>query len=218
MMHSNIREKNIKEIQFHIITVVALMVPVFVYAADYSNAVPEYIAKSVIEGNVARGAAGSIAINQAAGDANQQLNAGAISINPTGSASAYINSIQRTSTGQATIPDIGIARIGDDAFANASGIISINQVSGTGNAQANGFAIAFGLEGEVVAESTLAQTISNPASGSILPRQSDLNTRLLDVESTAFDNSHGLVQVNQIVGTGNATTNNFALRFSQGAN
>lgn len=210
------------EIQTYIVTVfvliLALVIPAVVSAADYDYAIPEYTATSAIEGNVARGVVGSIAINQAAGDANQQLNAGAITINPTGAASAHINSRQRTATGQATIPNISIARIGDNAFANASGVISINQISGTGNAQANGFAFAFGLEGELLTEGVLAQTISNPTNGPALQQQTDINTRLLDVEATAFDNSHGIVQLNQSVGTGNATSNNFALRFSLEAN
>lgn len=210
------------EIQVHTIAVIVLlttlMVPIAAYASDYGYTIPGYIARSVIDGNAASGAIGNIAINQAAGDANLQFNAGAIAINPTGAASAYINSRQRTATGQATIPNISIARIGDNAFANAAGVIAINQISGTGNVQANGFAIAFGLEGEVLAESVLAQTISSVANGPILPQQTEANTRLLDVEATAFANSHGIVQLNQTVGTGNATSNNFVLRFSLGTN
>lgn len=199
--------------------ILALMIPMFVSAADYDYAIPPgYIATSVIEGNAAGGVTGTFGINQVAGDANVQSNSGAFAVNPTGAASAYINSRQRTATGQATVPNISIARIGDNAFANASGVISINQISGTGNAQANGFAFAFGLEGELLTEGVLAQTISNPANGPALQQQTDINTRLLDVEATAFDNSHGIVQLNQSVGTGNATSNNFALRFSQGAN
>ncbi|MCK4743202.1 MAG: hypothetical protein KAT25_05235 [Sulfuriflexus sp.] len=210
------------DIQVHIISlivlVIALVVSMSAYASDYRYGIPNYTAQSVIDNNVAIGASGNIAINQAAGDANVQSNSGAISINPTGAASAFISSRQRTATGQANLPEISITRIGDNAFANAAGVISINQISGTGNAQANGFAFAFGLEGEVVTEGVLAQTISNTANNPTLQQQADINIRLLDVEATAFDNSHGIVQLNQSVGTGNATSNNFALRFSLGAN
>jgi len=209
-------------IEVYKIVLVALIAELVVFtsahASDYSYGIPNYTATSVIDSNVAIGANGNIAINQAAGDANVQSNSGAISINPTGAASTLVSSRQQTATGQANSPEISIARISDNAFSNASGVISINQISGTGNAQANGFAFSFGLVGEVLTEGVLAQTISDAVNGSAIQQQTDINTRLLDVDATAFDNSHGIVQLNQSVGTGNATSNNFALRFSLGAN
>jgi len=188
------------------------MVSVSVFAAELDYGIPAYIAKSVIDGNAVKDAYGKVSINQAAGDGNVQINAAAIAVNPNGAARARLGIGQKTSTGQANMPDISIARVSDNAFANATGVISVNQISGTGNAQANGFAFALGLEGELLTESALEQTISNAGTSPLLQQQANTGIRVLDVDATAFDNSHGIVQLNQTAGTGNATRNNFALR------
>ena len=91
---------------------VAVLMPLSAYAAEFDYSIPRYIAKSIIDGGAARDFHGKVAINQASGDANTQANAAAIAINPNGAAIANISIGQRTATGQATIPDVSVTRVG----------------------------------------------------------------------------------------------------------
>jgi hypothetical protein len=168
------------------------------------------IAQSVIAGNALANAHGVTAVNVAAGDINVQANAAALALNPQGMSGAQVVILQDKTANQATGFDVATARIAEHTFANGSGLISINQASGQGNAQANGVAITLGIEGEVIAESVLAETLPGavpPASAGI----SSKGVRAVSIDDTAFEGARGIVQVNQSAGSGNTTANNFAL-------
>jgi len=92
-------------------------------------------------------------------------------------------------------------------------LISVNQSSGVGNAQANGAAFAMGFE-EVVAESVLSATTSNAVP---IDAENSKRHQTVSIDDTAFHGAHGLVQVNQSAGSGNSTANNFALQVQLGA-
>jgi hypothetical protein len=121
---------------------------------------PGYVTQSIIDGHALSHVRGRFAVNMAAGDSNIQANAAAVALGANGPAIGLVGGIQATDPGQATLPDVAVAVIGAQVFANSSGLISVNQTSGVGNAQANGAAFALGFE-EVVAGSGLSATTSN---------------------------------------------------------
>jgi len=183
-------------------------------AQDNLPDIPSYMTQSIIDSNALSHVRGRFAVNMTAGDSNTQANTAAIALGTqNGPAIGIVNGMQVTGSQQTNLPDIAIATIGGQAFAHSSGLISVNQSSGVGNAQANGAAFAMGFE-EVVAESVLSAATSNAVpidAGNSKRHQS------VSIDDTAFHGAHGLVQVNQSAGSGNSTANNFALQVQLGA-
>jgi hypothetical protein len=197
-----------------LLTVPALFNSGLVAAQDPLPDLPNYVTRSVIDSNVLSNVRGRFAVNMSAGDSNVQANAAAVALGTQGGPTVgLVGGIQVTDPRQATLPDLAIASIGEHVFANSSGLISVNQTSGVGNAQANGAAFAMGFE-EVVAESTLSATTSNAVPAGAGAGKSHQSVSIND---TAFNGAHGLVQVNQSAGSGNSTANNFALQVQLGA-
>lgn len=185
-----------------------------VAAQDPVTDLPNYVTRSVIDGDALSHVRGRFAVNMAAGDSNAQANAAAIALDAAGgSVIGLVDGIQVTSPRQGNLPDLAVAIIGGNAFANSSGLISVNQTSGVGNAQANAAAFAMGFE-EVLAESVLSATTSNAAQIGAGASQSH---QAASINDAAFDGAQGLVQVNQSAGSGNSTANNFALQVQLGA-
>lgn len=174
---------------------------------------PGYIDQSVIRDNVMVGASGAMAVNQAAGDMNQQANAAAVAYNPQGAASAQTGMLQGSRNIRGSLPDVAATCIEGRAFANTSGVLAVNQASGFANSQANSTAIAMGIKGEVIADSVLAETFPD-AAGLVKAGRDQASIREVSVSETAFQNAHGVVQLNQTAGSGNNSANNFALRLS----
>lgn len=174
------------------------------------------ISNSMINGSALSGIRGRFAVNMAAGDSNAQTNAAAIAIGLSDSSvGAYAGVAQRADARQVAMPGVATATIADRAFSNAIGMVSINQTSGAGNAQANTVAFGLGFEVGVVAESVLSATASGVApAGS---RGGVASSRSVSISDSAFEGSRGLFQVNQSAGSGNSTANNFALRVETGA-
>lgn len=185
-----------------------------VMAQDPLSDLPGYVTQSVIDSNALSHVRGRFAVNMTAGDSNVQANAAAVALGAEGgSAIGLVGGIQVTDPRQGNLPDLATASIGSNVFANSSGLISVNQSSGVGNAQANGAAFAMGFE-EVVAESVLSAATSNAVPTGAGAGKSH---QAVSINDTAFDGAHGLVQVNQSAGSGNSTANNFALQVQLGA-
>lgn len=183
-------------------------------AQDDLPDVPGYITQSIIDSNVLSGVRGRFVVNMAAGDSNAQANAAAVALGAQGSpAIGLVGGAQITNLRQAGLPDVSVATIGNNAFAHSSGMISVNQTSGVGNAQANGVALALGFE-EVVAESVLSAATSGAVP---VGAGAGKGHQAVSIHDTAFDGARGLVQVNQSAGSGNSTANNFALQVQLGA-
>lgn len=178
-----------------------------------SMTLPAYIDQSVIGGNVMAGASGALAVNQAAGDMNQQVNAAAIAYNPQGGASAQTGIVQSSTNTRGSLPNVAATSIEGSAFANTSGVLAVNQASGFANSQANSTAIAIGINGVVITDSVLAETV--PAAGGLVKAGNEqASTREVSVSETAFQNAQGVVQLNQTAGSGNSSANSFGLRLS----
>lgn len=157
-------------------------------------------------------AQGAIAINQAAGDGNQQANLRSVAIGDVAIASAVGR--QSHADNQYDTPQHATASIGGNALAGASGLASINQASGSGNAELNLVAVTSASQG--MGETTdeqLSSVASAPAGGQApLPSSvAGTGTRSVAVESTALQGFGGLLQLNQVAGSGNATNNQFGL-------
>ncbi|OIQ91135.1 hypothetical protein GALL_269320 [mine drainage metagenome] len=183
-------------------------------AQDATPDLPSYVTQSVIDSNALNSVRGRFAVNMAAGDSNTQANAAAVALGAQGGPTiGLVGGTQVTDPRQGNLPDVAIATIGGNVFANSSGLISVNQTSGVGNAQANGAAFALGFD-EVVAESVLSATTSNAAP---IGTGTSKSHQTVSISDTAFDGAHGLVQVNQSAGSGNSTANNFALQVQLGA-
>ncbi len=154
------------------------------------------------------GASGLTNVNINAGDFNLQSNSTVISYNPNGLSLAENVTIQNIPNTSINIPMFSAAYIGDNAFSGISGIIAINQASGLANSQANQIAIGFGVQGATVTDNLLAYTVSQSAGN-----QADTNSdQWVGVSNTAFEQTSGVVQLNQAAGVDNSTANNFALR------
>ncbi len=94
-----------------------------------------YLADSRIDGRALAGASGAIAVNQAAGDHNLQANLRALANG--GRAQASVQSTQLYASDRYDTPRAASATLAGEALAGASGIASINQASGSGNAELN---------------------------------------------------------------------------------
>lgn len=176
-----------------------------------------YSTQTVIGDSVLEGSRGVVGVNMAAGDSNVQLNAKALAVGVGQGASA----IARVRTSQHVDysgygPDSAVTSIDGTAFSNSAGMISINQVSGVGNAQTNDVAIAFALGGVAVAESELGLTVTGQPISPLAEHEA-LQHREVSISGTAFTSTSGLVQINQLAGSGNATANSFDLSVSLGA-
>lgn len=168
---------------------------------------------SQIHGNVV-GGQGLMGINIAAGDGNAQLNASALAISVGQGAHSSLQLRQNIDFSALDQAHDSISTIGENAFSNAQGALSVNQVSGVGNAQINAISIGIGIDGaSAITDAQLAATTSGQATSGVDDPQYRREAR---IEGEAFKGSSGLVQVNQLAGTGNATANSFQLRIELG--
>jgi hypothetical protein len=174
-----------------------------------------YLTHSRIDGHALSGTSGAIGVNQAAGDHNQQANLRAFAIGDY--ASATVQPTQLRTHNRATAPDVATATIGGQAFNGASGILSINQASGTGNAEVNAVTAALAQQGIREADDNWFAAASASAGGNPSPASPATagRERTVAVESSALNGVNGVVQLNQVAGSANATVNQLQLSVSQ---
>ncbi|MEO8598692.1 MAG: hypothetical protein ABI656_02560 [bacterium] len=155
---------------------------------------------------------GNIALNTSAGNGNLQANIAVISVSED-IAKANVISEQGVVLSNKATSNRNVSEIGTNAFQNASGVIRVNQSSGNANTQANLVAIAIGKVAEVSIDQlgrvNTAQETPNGASPN-----SDSRKNTAVIADSAFSNARGIVQVNQLAGSGNSTANLFTLSVS----
>lgn len=179
-------------------------------AGDDYAAMLGYLANTRIDGNAFRGANGATAVNMAAGDLNQQANLRAFA----NGGSALIQSRQLQRDNQDDGPLAASVSIGDQAFVAASGLASINQASGSSNAQLNAVAAVLTAQGiRETTDDSLSTAVSASAGGQhpVSPGTSGDGTRSVAVGSSAMQGYQGVMQLNQAAGSGNATGNQLLL-------
>lgn len=188
----------------------ALLVPAGAAAqsGDYA-AMLGYLADSRIDGRALAGAHGAIAVNMAAGDLNLQANLRSLA---TGAPADGGIRLRQARAGDAyDTPLRASATLGGDALAGAGGIASINQASGSANAQFNAMAVT--LAGTGIRE-TNDEALASFASAGERGDAGDgrpAGTRSVAVEATALRGFEGVLQLNQIAGSGNATGNQLSI-------
>ncbi len=172
----------------------------------------DYLANSRIDGRAFVGSSGAIGANVAAGDHNLQANLRSFA---TGrQADAFVSATQARDNDQFDTPTHAAASIGGQAFGQASGLVSINQASGSGNAEMNIVTATLAYQGiRETTDGNLWSAVSASAGGQGAPdpgvtRQ---GTRSVAVDSTAMLGFEGVLQLNQIAGSGNSISNQLGL-------
>lgn len=172
----------------------------------------DYLANSRIDGRAFARSSGAIGANLAAGDHNLQTNLRSFASGGHGDASA--NATQRRPNDQYDTPTHAAASIGGQAFRQASGLVSINQASGSGNAEVNLVAATLAHQGiREATDGNLLSTVSASAGGQVSPNPgvARSGTRTVAVESAAMQGFDGVLQLNQIAGSGNSISNQLGL-------
>jgi hypothetical protein len=109
---------------------------------------------------------------------------------------------------------VASAGIGGQALAGGSGLASINQASGSSNAQLNAVAAVLTAQGIREATDDALSTAVSASAGGQHPGNtppSGGGTRSVGVESSAMRGYQGVMQLNQAAGSGNATGNQLLL-------
>lgn len=173
------------------------------------EAMLSYLDSNTIGGTFARGAQGISSVNSAAGDANQQANLHAFALGQR--TVVRLSARQRMYGGEPNNAplDAGV-NISGHAYANGQGIASINQVSGNGNTQLNGVAARLANQG--IREATdgslsVAVSASAEAQASSNPHAQASGARTATVDPSAMEGFNGVMQLNQVAGSGNASDN-----------
>ncbi|WP_342125481.1 adhesin [Pseudomonas aeruginosa] len=149
---------------------------------------------------------GNFALNQAAGDAQQQSNVRVVAV---GSA-ALVGSDQRQHLQLDASQPIAASASISGAALRGSGILGVNQGAGLGNQQINAFRLSLSNGPESLDDSALAQSVAlTKVSGSATPVPGG---RSVSTDDRAFAGSSGVVQVNQSAGVGNQSMNTLSVR------
>jgi len=176
----------------------------------YAGMLSYLSADSRIDGTALAGANGSIKLNQAAGDLNLQANLHSMASGRN--ASAGIAASQQQDSNLFNAPTRASASIGGNALAGASGIASINQASGGGNTELNSVSAALATQGIREASDEAMASSAALASAGEQPAVNDpRSTRRVGVEASALRGFDGVLQLNQIAGSGNATENRLSV-------
>ena len=163
-------------------------------------------AVALIEGS---GAAyvGNLMLNQAAGDAQQQVNARALS----DSADPVINIKQHGTLPAEPFSADFSARIQGDSFSAGTGVLGVNQGAGAANQQINSFRAGVKALPESLDDSSLALSAA-PLQKVSATSSNDAGKRLVEIDDQAFSGSTGVVQLNQGAGVGNRMINSLGIR------
>ena len=173
---------------------------------DYGSMLGYLAADSRIDGQAFSGSGGAVRINQAAGDLNLQANVQGIAVGRQ--ASVQLGVWQRHAGDSATAPLRATVVIADGAFTGANGLYSVNQVAGSGNAQFNAVAATLARLGiQEADDAAMATDAAMPAAGTPSPLGLPGTSRRAEVSASAMHGFRGVLQLNQIAGSGNETGN-----------
>ena len=152
----------------------------------------------------------------AAGDLNQQANLRAIAIGANSQATVDVR--QRSIDDLYDAPMSASATIGGSALSGAGGIASINQASGSGNAEFNAVSLVLAEQGiRETPDGMLSSSVSASAERQTVPGPAGRTaSRNVAVEATALRGFEGVLQLNQIAGSSNETGNVLTLSVSPG--
>jgi hypothetical protein len=151
---------------------------------------------------------GNLAVNQAAGDLQQQANARAIAVGHGATATTEIRQRMRS----VIDPRIDArSSIQGDSFSHGNGALGVNQSAGASNQQANAMRISIGTQPQSIDDSVLRQQNVALIINSD-PTDSAPGYRQIATSDQAFTGSRGVIQLNQSAGVGNRTANTLSVR------
>lgn len=182
-------------------------------ADDYAGMLG-YLNHTRLDGRALSGADGAIVVNMAAGDLNQQANLLGIASGDTAQVAIDARQLQSNNRVRANGALEARASIGGQALGGASGVAMINQASGIGNATLNIVTATLAQQGirETNDEALAASGALASAGGQgTAARGGSAGTRSVAVEDTALQGFDGVLQLNQIAGTGNTTANQLSM-------
>jgi len=165
------------------------------------------VVNNAVISNAGVGYNGNMAVNQAAGDQQQQANARAIASGTQASATTHIKQVSK-----AVVDPVMNARssIQGNSFSNGNGALGINQTAGANNQQANAMRLTTSAQPLSVDDSALSQQNVALARGS--DSAGSLGSRQVNTDDQAFTGSRGLIQLNQSAGVGNRMGNTLSVR------
>lgn len=195
---------------------VAALLPLSAVAqqADDYTAMLGYLNHSRIDGNVLRNADGAITVNMVSGDLNQQANLLGMASGETSAINISARQRQAGNRVTGSGPLDASASIGGQALNGATGVAMINQASGIGNATLNVVTTTLAQQGirESDDEALAASGALASAGGQDLANsRKAAGTRSVAVEDTALRGFDGVLQLNQIAGSGNVTANQLGI-------
>lgn len=178
--------------------------------SSYEGMLAYLSANSRIDAQAFANSHGVIAINQASGDLNLQANSHSIAIGTI--ANAQIDQLQHHSNDISNSPLHAEASIGGNALREASGIVSINQASGGSNVELNSMQLTLAQQGirEASNEAMAASSAFASAGGQYVNRDPQA-TRKVAVEASALRGFAGVLQLNQVAGSGNGLENKISI-------
>ena len=170
-----------------------------------------------INNKVLEDASGNVAVNNAAGDGNQQANDLSIAVNSkehSGLADADTLGIQALNSNFVAPDNSGAthnnASLSNDVLENASGNVTANNAAGFNNQQSNSGAIAVSDNGLAHA---FAGGLQISAGGNYAAGDSVTNNA--SVSNEVLQNASGNVSVNNTAGAGNQQMNSMSIAVSQ---
>jgi len=160
--------------------------------------------RTMIENHAVADFHGMIGINMAAGDNHAQLNLHLIGMGNT----LLPGLIDQCTRAGESMPGEAMDLIGDYAFQSSVGIVSINQAACSGSAEANLVRIGYGVS-VPLDTNILQQVVGSTSQASQTENGNSIRSDVIGEH--AFENSRGIVQVNQSAGVANAVSNNLVI-------
>lgn len=168
---------------------------------------------SVIGSHVMQGA-GRASINQAAGDFNIQSNSHTLGQSTVIKTVNYNVLPSSGSTVEANRQLVAV--IDSQAFALFQGLVSVNQVSGEFNIQANIGSIAMDSTLETIMGQGLSDSALTQVSSQLTLSTNQLSHYQAEIAPDSFLDAQGVMQINQISGDKNIAINQFSLQLPSG--
>ena len=178
---------------------------------EYASMLSYLATRSELGGHALSGAQGAIAVNQAAGDGNLQANLHSFASGVRASTNVDARQWQRGNAMGGVLADM-TSVISGGALAGASGIASINQASGSANMELNSITATLAAQGiREASDEAMASSAAVASAGEQYVVSDPRATRRVGVEATALRGFEGVLQLNQIAGSGNATENQLSI-------
>lgn len=191
-----------------------LPLPLYAQQVDDYASMLGYLNQTRLDGRALSGADGAMVVNMAAGDLNLQANL--LGVASGGNAQVNIDARQRNGNNRVRADGAleASASIGGQALNGASGVAMINQASGIGNATLNVVTATLAQQGirETNDEALAASgALASAGEQDTARRGGSAGTRSVAVEDTALQGFDGVLQLNQIAGSGNTTANQLGI-------